>query len=443
MMNKIQSTFRALCLLLSMGLAASVCDGKQLDLKVALGTPVIEAGKKQTAFLKVSLTGFELEGETERTPLNTAIVLDKSGSMSGQKIRRAKEAAIVAINGLNANDIASVLTYDDTVSVIVPATKVSDKNNITNALRQIGAGGSTALFAGVSKGADEVRKFFNKERINRVILLSDGKANVGPSSPAALGRLGGSLGGEGISVTTIGLGLGYNEDLMMQLASYSDGNHAFVENADNLALIFQQEFGSVMWTVAQDVNVSIYCDEGIRPVRVLGREAEIHGQTVRVGLNQLSSKQEKFVILEVEVSAGKAGITRNLASVDVSYLNLDTHSNDSLKRSATVSFSKSTETVARETDKDVMASAVEQVANQMSKDAVKLRDAGELDSARTLLNKSADYLKEGATAYNAPELKKMEEEAREDAEELEGSGWNAKRKSLRARQYKRDTQQMY
>mgnify|MGYP003380095548 CR=1 FL=1 len=74
--------------------------------------------------------------------------------------------------------------------------------------------GSTPLFAGVSQGAPELRKFLDKNRVNRVILLSDGQANVGPSSPNELGRLGLSLGKEGIAVTTIGLGLGYNEDLM-------------------------------------------------------------------------------------------------------------------------------------------------------------------------------------------------------------------------------------
>src|SRR4029450_1790476 len=90
-------------------------------------------------------------------------------------------------------------------------------------------------------GAAAVRKFLDRQRVNRIILLSDGQANVGPSSPGDLGNLGASLIKEGISVTTLGLGLDYNEDLMTQLARRSDGNHYFIENSSDLARRFGYE----------------------------------------------------------------------------------------------------------------------------------------------------------------------------------------------------------
>ena len=113
--------------------------------------------------------------------------------------------------------------------------------------------------------------------MNRVILLSDGQANVGPKSATELGELGMSLGKEGISVTTIGLGAGYNEDLMANLAGYSDGNHAFVENAEDLVRIFNYEFGDVLSVVAQDLVIRIQLMDGVRPMRLLGRDGEILG----------------------------------------------------------------------------------------------------------------------------------------------------------------------
>src|SRR5690606_9640008 len=109
------------------------------------------------------------------------------------------------------------------VEVLVPATKVSDRATIDRGIQRLRAGGMTALFAGVVKGATEVRKFLSRDRVNRVILLSDGAANVGPASAGELGRLGTTLRKEGIAVTTVGLGLGYNEDLMVQLAQGSGG----------------------------------------------------------------------------------------------------------------------------------------------------------------------------------------------------------------------------
>ncbi|MCK5662213.1 MAG: VWA domain-containing protein, partial [Thiotrichaceae bacterium] len=192
---------------------------EQVHLDVSLGTPILIAEQKQTVHLKITLRGLPLERSIQRTPVNIALVLDRSGSMHGQKIQRAKEAAIMAIDYLDSQDILSIVSYDDRIDVLVPATKMSDKANIAAAIRRLTARGSTALFAGVSKGGDEVQKFLDKNRVNRVILLSDGIANVGPSSPYALGQLGSKLIKLGISVTTLGLGLGYNEDLMTQLAN--------------------------------------------------------------------------------------------------------------------------------------------------------------------------------------------------------------------------------
>jgi len=144
----------------------------------------------------------------------------------------------------------------------------------------------------VVKGSTEIRKFLDRNRVNRVILISDGITNVGPSSPEALGNLGASLGKEGISVTTIGLGVGYNEDLMTKLAMYSDGNHAFAETPQDLARIFDHEFNDILSVVAQDVTIKITCDSNIRPIWVLGREAEIAGQNIILDFNQVYSNIE-------------------------------------------------------------------------------------------------------------------------------------------------------
>ena len=276
-----------LMLVCALSLGGTAASAEQVTLEVSMGHPVVLAGSPQKAYLRVSLTGIELPDKSRRTPVNVAIVLDKSGSMTGEKIANARRAAIKAIGMLEPNDIVSVVTYDDTVHVLVPATKVADRDQIFAAIERIQAGGSTALFAGVSKGAAEVRKFLDKNRVNRVILLSDGLANIGPSSPGDLAELGTSLGRESISVTTIGLGLDYNEDLMTQLAQKSDGNHMFAQNAGDLEWIFAREFGDVLSVVAQDVEIVIDCERGIRPIRCIGRDADIVGQRVITSMNQL------------------------------------------------------------------------------------------------------------------------------------------------------------
>lgn len=433
-----------LAVLTALLLVGSSVNARTINLEVDLGTPVMEAGKNQKTFLKVSLKGMDMPEESDRAPVNLAIVLDRSGSMRGEKLDRAREAAILAIGLLRSDDIVSVVTYDDVVRVTVPATRLHDKQSIYAAIRAITDGNRTALFAGVSKGAAEVRKFIDKNQVNRVILLSDGLANVGPSTPSELGQLGASLGKEGISVTTIGLGLGYNEDLMTQLAGMSDGHHAFVQNSSDLADIFAAEFKTALTVVAKQLSIIIKCADSIRPIRVLGRNAEIIGQSVHVTLNQLSSNQQKFVMLEVEVPSGAVGENRNVASVEVSYQDIRTKKTDSLQNTVSVNFSKAKADVLKNVNKPVMDSAAEQVVNEMSKNAVTLRDAGKLDEAKAALKKSGSYLQQNrASGLFSPKTQRLEQELRQDEEDLYDKDWNQKRKSLRQRQYKREKQQQY
>ena len=353
----------------------------------------------------------------------------------------------MAVNLLNENDIISIISYDSTVHVLVPATKVSDKASIHAAIDKMRSGGNTALFAGVSKGAAEIRKFLSKDRVNRVILLSDGQANVGPSSPTELGDLGASLSKDGITVTTIGLGTGYNEDLMANLAGFSDGNHAFVNDAEDLARIFKYEFGDVLSVVAQDVEIKIQIKNGIKPIRILGRDGTILGQTVKTKMSQLYSEQEKFVLIEVEVPAGKANQEIALADVSVAYQNMQSKKQDKLADNINVAYSASPERVKRAVNKAVVTSATRQVVNETSKKALLLRDKGKLKEARELLQKSFGFARSQGQLLGGQEeqeLNALSAEISSEADMIsEKKDWNKNRKSLRAKQYKLEKQQSY
>ena len=417
-----------------------LADKVQLD--TALGQPFVLAGQRQTTFLKVGLTGFKLS-EKERTPVNIAIVLDKSSSMGGAKIVEAKRAAIMAVNSLDERDTVSVIAYDSGVRVVWPATYVTDKDAIAGAISQLQAGGSTALFAGVSKGASELHTYLDGNRVNRIILLSDGQANIGPSSPGELAVLGASLAKEGISVTTLGLGLGYNEDLMMQLALASDGNHAFVENATELAKIFKYEFGDVLSVVAQDVDVHIELDDGIRPVRVLGRDAVIDGNHLTARLNQLYSGHQKYLLVEVEVPPTSAGAKRGVARVNIAYNNMATQKKDRLSRRVSLQSTTSAAQVAKSTNKAVMVSATELLANRNTKLAIALRDQGKTQEAAELLRRNVQYLQEQQKQYRSKRLEKMEMLNVESEKNLQPQRWNRTRKSLQDDVFEAETQQSY
>ncbi len=436
--------------LLSIGLAASAwlatghtarADSIRVDVK--MGTPVMLEKVKKKAYLKVGLAGLALRDKAARTPVNVAIVLDRSGSMTGEKIRKAREAAIMAIERLNSDDIVSVVAYNHTVDVLVPATRVRERGDIYRRVNRLFADGNTALFAGVAKGAHEVRKFIERNRVNRVILLSDGLANVGPSSPGELGDLGWSLSKEGVSVTTIGLGKGYNEDLMVALAAASDGNHAFAEDASDLARIFSREFGDVLSVVARDVRLRIRCVDGVRPVRILGRRGEINGTEVVATLNQVYADQEKFILVELSVPARGAGTELEVARVEVSYANTVSRTTDTLKGKAVVRFSRSRADVERNQDNAVMVHGAELIANEENKRAVALRDQGKTRQAKQVLEKNVDFLERNAEKYRSPKLKRRARSSRQAGEKMDKRDWATQRKRMRKEEFMLDMQQAW
>jgi Ca-activated chloride channel homolog len=443
-MRRISRTL-ATAVALSVALS-TVARASQVGLSVAMSNPVLKSDQKQTAFLKVGLEGFKMPVTTQRAPVNVALVLDKSGSMNGRKIEEARQAAIQAIRRFDANDVVSVVVYDSTVEVLVPATKLTDKEAKEAVCRKIAAvqpGGRTALFAGVSKAAAELRKFIDHEHVNRIVLLSDGLANIGPSAPSELGSLGASLRKENISVTAMGLGLDYNEDLMVNLASHSGGNHVFIEDATQIAGFFTKEFNTVLSVVAQEVSITIDVSSGIRPVRVFGNQAEINGQKVVASLSQLYSEQEKFLVLEVEVPASPEGKARDIAHVSVDYDNMLTRSTDRLSGKASVSFSSSEEVVSSSVNAQVLEAGVLLFANERNKAATILRDQGDINAARQLLLQNADYLKKYAVGLGSIELDAACNLNSVQSMNLDAEKWSRSRKMMRSEQFRYETQQSY
>ncbi len=416
---------------------------EQIKVRTELAHSVLVSGERQKAYLSITLEGLPFEKTEYRTPVNVALVIDKSGSMRGQKLRQAKEAAIMALNRLAYEDILSVVAYNHNVDVIVPATRLKHHNPMADLIRNFRADGRTALYAGVEQGIRQIKNNLSSDRVNRVILLSDGLANVGPSQPHQLAELGRRAASHGISVTTIGLGLGFNEDLMTKLAYSSDGNHAFVEYPEDLVKIFNQEFGDVLSVVAQQIEITIVFKNGFRPIRSLGRSSVVNGNRVTLKLNQLYGKQEKRALLEFEADGSHQLGENDIASIDVKYFDLASKGDESSHGSVRAEFSSSKQQAQKSINKKVMTSVSRQIAIEENERAVTLRDQGQLDEAKKILEKNAVFLKERAEKLGSKALEEMYKENLDDASAITSSQWNKQRKVMRARQYKGKTQQSY
>jgi len=416
---------------------------RQVLCRVELEKGTLPAGVEQTAIVKVLLDAQAAPGSGDRPPVNLAVVLDKSGSMRGAKIEKAKEAAIAALRRLNDGDLFSLVTYDRVVQTVVPAQSARNTKWIEERIRGIGANGSTALFGGVSQGASEVRRnSHNREYVHRIILLSDGQANVGPSSPQELARLGAALIKEDISVTTVGVGTDYNEDLMTQLAQKSDGNTYFVESGEDLPRIFAAELGDVLSVVARKVTLEIECPDGTRPVRIIGREGRISGAKVEVYLNQLYGGQEKYALVEVAVPATAANSSREIAVAKCTYENAVTRRRETSTARAAARFSKREEDVVRSVNVKVQADYNDNDVAIIKDQVVELTDQGKkADAVRVMREKSKELQKLSAKFDNA-QLQQQSAALAQEADELEEKGMSkARRKWFRAESFQTRNQQ--
>ncbi|HYC30661.1 MAG TPA: VWA domain-containing protein [Gemmatimonadales bacterium] len=219
---------------------------------VRLSTRFLTAQNAHQVGLLVTLTG---EVPTCRAPINVALVLDRSGSMSGMPLEAAKEAAARFASFLSPADRVAVVTFDDDVETVFGPAAGGDPA-VLDAIARVYPGGSTNLSGGWLQG----RKLVHEGRVegtNRVVLLTDGQANVGITDPAKLAGL--ARGGEqkAVSTTCIGFGAHFNEDLLQALAQAGGGNWWYVESEDQMAGIFAGEIEGLVALAAQNVELEV------------------------------------------------------------------------------------------------------------------------------------------------------------------------------------------
>ena len=205
----------------------------------------------------------------QRPALNLALVIDRSGSMSGSKLSHARKAARFLAGELSERDRLAIVTFDSVVKVLVPLQPVRDPLLFISAINTIHSGGCTALFDGWLAGATEVANQLDPQGLNRVLLLSDGQANEGLTDAGAIAARVEGLTQRGISTSAFGLGSGFDEDLMGAVAAAGDGTLAQIESPQQLADLYASELNGLASTVGRKVSLGIRARDGARVVDVL------------------------------------------------------------------------------------------------------------------------------------------------------------------------------
>ncbi|MBL6992525.1 MAG: hypothetical protein ISR66_01325, partial [Desulfobacula sp.] len=246
-----------------------------------------------------------------------------------------------------------------------------------------------------------------------------------------------------ISVTTVGVGTDYNEDLMAQLAQKSDGNTYFVESGFDLPRIFSAELGDVLNVVAKKVKVIITLPDNVQPVSIIGREGRIRQNQIELSMNQLYGGQEKYALIEVNIPESTPGSKIMVARADVTYENpfsqkLETSSGTSYAR-----FSNDPKKVADSTNINVVREYQLNLNALAQEKAIELSDKGKKKEAVQELKLSAERLKQIGSKYNDKELLKQADELEVQAEMIDDQGMSKKsRKLLRTESYQKKNQQL-
>jgi len=289
-----------------------------LDLRLG-NTQVPTAGGE--VWLQIGLQARQAEAAV-RTPLNLALVLDVSGSMdSPDKLPYLQQSLMVFLASLHPEDRVAVVTYSDQADLLWPSQIVGSGDWIRSTVQSLRPGGSTNLHAGLILGLQEVERNFDIRRNNRVILLTDGIANVGETDPEQIARQALAYNQRGIYLSTVGLGLDFNDDLLSTLARQGQGAYHFVDSAQEMDKVFRQEAEGLVERVAEEALVAIQPEPGARLMSVTGYQGTPPAEGIQVVMQEMGAGDSQVLIVRLEALPGQVG-PRPLAVVSLSYLDV-------------------------------------------------------------------------------------------------------------------------
>jgi Ca-activated chloride channel family protein len=299
------------------GIVSSFDEGSTLRVGGRVGHARLVRGSSGETFVLLEARAGDVE-EASKARSGLALVIDRSGSMKGERIQNALAGAVEAVDRLADGDFVSVVAFDTRPTVVVSATSVGSINRerIKDEIRKIRLGGDTCISCGIDEGLRELAKM--RGTVQRMILLSDGDATDGVRDLAGFKALAETARAQGVSVTTIGVGVSYNQKILGAIALQGGGGHHFIENAGALDRVFRAEADKLRSTVAREAEATIELGDGVEVERVFDRTFERRGRRVVVPLGSFARGEEKTVLMKVRIPTALAGKVP-VASVSMRY----------------------------------------------------------------------------------------------------------------------------
>lgn len=383
--------------------SATSDDNKVINWDVKPGNSWLLQNSNGDCYLYVNVRSGAGAADKPRIPLNISLVLDRSGSMAGDKIVYAQRAAKFLIDQLSTSDYLSIVNYDNKIEVTSGSQPVKNKEALKSAVDKIFHRGATNLSGGMLEGYTQVKSTRKEGYVNRVLLLTDGLANEGITDPEQLKKLAEKkYQEEGIALSTFGLGADYNEDLLTMLAETGRANYYFIDSADKIPQLFARELKGLLSVVAQNAWAQVSIPEGLECLHVYGYPYEIKDGKVMIRFNDIYANDEKAILIKLK---SRISFTDNLR-FDCTLGYTDATTFDQVKESKPVQIKVTTDTelIQKGEDKSVQEMLALFESTEHFDDIMSDVDKGNYESARRKGAAAVKVLKERQVRYSSPKL---------------------------------------
>lgn len=328
-----------------------------LSLSVRVSNTLAAAGERTRAHVLTQVTAAAGGGGVggRRLPVNVALVIDRSGSMEGAPLEYVKRACSHVVDLLGPDDVLSIVTFEESVDVVMPARRVTDRELIKQHLTRVVPGNTTNLFDGLYAGGAQLASVPEFGRyVTRILLLTDGEPTAGLKDFQSIVGQVADLKARGISVTALGFGPEYNEELMAGIARRSGGNYYFIERPEQIPDVFRKEMETVLGVTAKNAQLTLALPRGITVRQCYGSPPNFSGRTASIALPDIEGGSTVTRLWEMDFEPRPAAIYR-VAKAILSYDDGSTGQRETLVQNATVEFV---------VDPSVVASGVDPVVAQ-------------------------------------------------------------------------------
>jgi Ca-activated chloride channel family protein len=308
-----------------------------------------------------------------RLPLNIALAIDRSGSMEGEPLEYAKRACSYVVDLLEPNDILSVVTFEDHADVIMPARRVVNKDLVKDYIQRIQTGNTTNLYEGLVTACQQVASVKSENTLNRVLLLTDGEPTAGTKDFQSIVGQVAEQKGRGISVTALGFGPDYNEELAAGIARRSGGNYYYIARSELIPEVFRRELDTLMRITARNLRLRVHVPRGVTVRQVYGQTPVFGPRTAEVTLVDVERDGGLTSLWELEMIARPAG-TYRVAQAELLYDDAVSGRLEKLTAEAVLDFSTDQRAILAGADPRVQAQVeIARVARSLDKTMMGVR----------------------------------------------------------------------